>query len=129
MREFGLVEPVPDQGQLGVCWAIAANSAAAGTLLDQFPQTSLSPIHTSWFARRGPEEGEYWYTDDPYLAGGNDSLAVATMAAWKGPVANAKAPLNLDNQQDPEENLRYEADYHLQDAYYMPCLLYTSRCV
>ena len=120
LREFGLVEPVPDQGQLGVCWAIAANSAAAGTLLDQFPQTSLSPIHTSWFARRGPEEGEYWYTDDPYLAGGNDSLAVATMAAWKGPVANAKAPLNSDNQQDPEENLRYEADYHLQDAYYMP---------
>ena len=120
LREYGLVEPVLNQGQLGVCWAIAANSAAAGTLLDQFPQTSLSPIHTSWFALRGPEEEEYRYTDDPYLAGGNDGTAVGSMAAWKGPVANAKAPLNPDNQENPKEELRYEADYHLQDAYYMP---------
>lgn len=120
LREFGLVEPVPNQGQLGVCWAIAANSAAAGTLLEQFPQTSLSPIHTSWFTLRGPEEEEYRYTDDPYLAGGNDGIAVGTMAAWKGPVADAKAPLSPDDQKDPPESLRYEADYHLQDAYYMP---------
>ena len=46
--------------------------------------------------------------------------AVAAMAAWKGPVFEERAPLNPQNQQNPEESLRYAADYHLQDAYYMP---------
>ena len=29
LRDYGKVEPVLDQNPLGICWAIAANSAAA----------------------------------------------------------------------------------------------------
>lgn len=120
LRDYGLVEPVPNQGDLGICWAITANSAAAGTLMEQFPQTALSSIHTAWFTYNGPEEEEAnWGDEDAFNNGGNDGKAVGTMAAWKGPVSNDRAPLNPDNQAIPDKNLRYEADYHLQDAYYM----------
>ena len=124
LRDYGLVEPVVDQGSLGICWAVASNSAAASSLLGQFPQTSFSPIHTSWFTYRGNEEEEYLYVEDPYQVGGNSLQVVATMAAWKGPIYNTKAPLNPDNQANPDENLRHEADYHLQDAYYMSSSMY-----
>lgn len=120
LRDYGLVEPVSNQGQLGICWAIAINSAAASSIMDQFPQMSFSPIHTAWFTYRGDEEEEHFPTDDPYMVGGNDIRAVATMAAWKGPVFSDKAPMTPDDHKDPDESLRYEADYHLQDAYYMP---------
>lgn len=119
LRDFGRVNAVPDQGSLGICWAVAANSAAASSIMEQFPQTVLSPIHTAWFSYRGDEEEEYRTTDDPYLSGGNDGMSVAAMAAWKGPVMDAKIPLDAYNQQDPSEELRFESDYHLQDAFYM----------
>lgn len=35
LREYGLVDSVVNQGDLGVCWAIAANSSAAGSIRDQ----------------------------------------------------------------------------------------------
>lgn len=50
LRDYGLIEPVSNQGPLGICWAIAANSCASSHLMNQFPQLSLSPIHTSWFS-------------------------------------------------------------------------------
>lgn len=124
LRDYGLVGPVPNQGNLGVCWAIAANDAAASSIMGQFPQMSFSPIHTAYFTYRGDEEKEYLSVDDPYLAGGNDARAVSSMAAWKGPVFSGKAPMTPNSQQNPDEALRYEADYHLQDAYYMPVGLF-----
>lgn len=127
LRERGLVEPVSDQGQLGVCWAIAANSAAAGSLMGQFPQASFSPIHTAWFASKGPQEEEAYPVGDPYNTGGTDGMAVAAMAAWKGPVSSDKAPMVPDDQKDPDERLRYAADYHLQDAYYMATGIYSDN--
>ena len=126
LRDYGLVDPVLNQGDLGVCWAIAANSAAAGSIRDQFPQLSLSAMHTAWFCYHGNEEEEYAPLSDPYLSGGNDARAVGTLAAWKGPVTSDKAPL-LDNERPHlDESLRYAADFHLQDAYYMPTGGYSS---
>lgn len=127
LREYGLVEPVTDQGDTGLCWVIAANSAASGTLMEQFPQISFSPVHTAWFARRGNEEEEFIPVIDPYMSGGTDGIAVAAMSAWKGPVFSNKAPINANDTKELDEKLRWDADYHLQDAYYMPYGVYYDK--
>lgn len=128
LREQGLVDPVSDQRDLGVCWTIAANSAAAGSIRDQFPQLALSPIHTAWFCYHGNEEEEFAPVSGlhPYVGGGNDGRAVGTMAAWKGPVTYDKAPMLPNQQPALSEDLRYTADFHLQDAYYMPHGIYNN---
>ena len=131
LRDYGLVEPVPNQGQLGICWAVAANSAAGSTLMKQFPQTSLSPVHTAWFNYNGSAEEEAYFGMsgtgvNAFYIGGNDSMVVGTMAAWKGPVSSEAVPLTPDDQEIPDESLRYAADYHLQDAYYMIGGVYTE---
>lgn len=128
LREQGLVDPVSDQGDLGVCWTIAANSAAAGSIREQFPQLALSPMHTAWFCYHGNEEEEFAPIAGsyPYVSGGNDGRAVGTLAAWKGPVTYDKAPMLPNQQPALSENLRYAADFHLQDAYYMPSGIYNS---
>lgn len=124
LRDYGRVDPVSDQGDLGVCWAIAAASAASGSISDQFPQLSLSSMHTAWFCYHGNEENEFAPLAQPYLAGGNDARAVGTLAAWKGPVTSDKAPLQVDHPTPLDESLRYQADFHLQDAYYMATGIY-----
>ena len=120
LRQYGKVDRVYDQGSLGICWSIAANSAAAGSLKAHQPQLALSSPHTAWFCYNGNEEREFAPHTDAYLSGGNDGRAVATMAAWKGPILADKAPLNARAPKPLDESLRYTADYHLQDAYYMP---------
>ncbi|MDO4280420.1 MAG: lectin like domain-containing protein [Peptococcaceae bacterium] len=124
LRDLGKVTPVSNQGALGICWSIAANDAAAGVLLPQNPSLRLSSSHTAWFCYTGDAEEEYFGKVDPYMAGGNDGRAVGTMAAWKGPITDDQAPLNLKSPASLAESLRYKADYHLQDAYYMPSGVY-----
>lgn len=122
LREYGMMEPVTDQGDTGICWAISANSAAASSLMSQFPQMSFSPFHTAWFSYVGDEENEAMGIFDyagAFYSGGNDGMSVGTMAAWKGPVLNDRVQMDAYNPQDLDESLRREADYHLQDAYYM----------
>lgn len=120
LRTTGKVDRVYDQGSSGICWSIAANSAAAGSIKNQVPQLALSSPHTAWFCYNGHEENEFAPNTSAYLSGGNDGRAVATMAAWKGPVNADKAPLVARNLAPLSENMRFMADYHLQDAYYMP---------
>lgn len=124
LRTYGKVDRVYDQGNLGICWSIAANSAAAGSIKKHVPQLALSSPHTAWFCYNGNEENEFAPNTNAYLSGGNDGRAVATMAAWKGPITADKAPLAARNPQPLAESLRYQADYHLQDAYYMPNGIY-----
>lgn len=120
LRQSGKVDPVYDQGSSGICWAIAANSAACGSIKTQVPQLALSAVHTAWFCYTGNEEKEFAPNTSAYLSGGNDGRAVATMAAWKGPITADKAPLVIKSLAPLSEDMRYMADYHLQDAYYMP---------
>lgn len=120
LRDYGQVTPVINQGILNLCWAVSASDAAAGPLLDQFPQTAISGTHTAWFSKLGAEEHEYFGQDIPYDYGGTDGIVVGTWAAWKGPVTIDLAPnQTLSYSETFEESDRLLADYHLQDAYYM----------
>ena len=120
LREHGLIEPVYDQGGYQNCWAVAANVAAGSPLMGQFPQLSLSPFHTTWFTYRGPEEEEAEYCEDPYEYGGFSASAVATFAAWKGPVTMNSVWTDPYVQGEIPEKTRFNADYHMQDSVYMP---------
>lgn len=122
LRDYGRVTPVINQGTLNLCWAVAASDATAGTLLEQFPQMAFSATHTAWFSKLGAEEYEYFQQDSPYDYGGTDGTVVGSWAAWKGPVATDLAPNEVlsDDPEVYEESDRWQADYHLQDAYYLP---------
>ncbi len=56
--------------------------------------------------------------------GGNDYISTACMAAWKGPVLSEKLPYSYIKEYNKDfssfENLRYDSDYHLQDALFLP---------
>ena len=121
LRQQGTVDLVEDQWT-GYCWALASNSAAASRLLPQFPHLKLSPIHTAYAAYAVPgteliAPGANFSDPEKILNnGGFSSMAVATMARWDGPVKAAEIsdPLKRD------EILKLPADFHLQDAYYLP---------
>lgn len=129
LRAQGLVPPVGNQNPYGTCWTFSALGSAESGLIEQFPHISLSNIHLAWFSNYGKEEQEFfWYKYgdgeiDHLNSGGNDQMAVGTMAAWKGPVSSSLVPYD---QTTVDESLRYSADYHLQDAYYLPSGIFWS---
>lgn len=126
LRDEGIITPVGNQEPYGMCWTFGALGSAESGLIKNgaSPYTSLSNLHLSWFNSMGPEEEEFnWYrygggTPDPFDGGGNDQLAVGTLAAWKGPVSAAQVPYTATTV---DESQRYNADYHLQDAVYLSC--------
>ncbi|MCD8327914.1 MAG: lectin like domain-containing protein [Ruminococcus sp.] len=127
LRDSGVIGDVRDQGDLSICWAVAAVSAAASTLT---ANVLLSPLHTVYFTYTGDEEYECYGVSNVYTYGGNSARAVGTLAAWKGAVLDETAPLSDGtNTSALSESLRYTADYHLQDAYYMPHGIYSYSSV
>lgn len=121
LRDYGKVPPVENQGSYGTCWAVAALSSAESSLIQQFPHLSLSIAHLAYFTYFGAEEEEYnWYFNlndavDTFNSGGSSVKATGTLGAWKGPVFTSQVPYE---PKELDEGLRYQADYHLQDAYF-----------
>lgn len=91
----------------------------------------FSPVHLNWFSFVGDADAEmyqYKYDSLPnesiFNFGGNNSISVGTLSAWKGPVSSEALPYNsiTENGEDLSafENMRYDADYHLQNAFFVP---------
>ncbi len=131
LRDYGRVTRVRNQGMYGTCWAFAALSSATSSILEQFPTATFSPVHLNWFSFVGDADAEmyqYKYDSLPnesiFNFGGNNSISVGTLSAWKGPVSSEALPYNsiTENGEDLSafENMRYDADYHLQDAFFVP---------
>ncbi|MEG1996617.1 MAG: lectin like domain-containing protein, partial [Oscillospiraceae bacterium] len=78
---------------------------------------SFSNIHLAWFNKIGREEEEFMGgKTDPFNTGGFDSEAVATLAAWKGPVYSKTVPYDTTVV---DESLRFKSEYHLQDSFFL----------
>ncbi|WP_040197457.1 lectin like domain-containing protein [Candidatus Soleaferrea massiliensis] len=125
LRDYGLVSPVRNQGSWGTCWTFSALGSAESGLLGRFPHTSLSNLHLNWFSYIGDEEEEYSLymrngreNTPVWLLGGNDPGAVSTLAAWKGAISSGKLPYD-ESIDTVDETLRYDSDYHLQNAFFL----------
>lgn len=125
LRTEGLVTPVVNQASLGVCWAISASEAITSSIIEQFPQESISSLPIAYFTYTAEEIIEFlWGEYDPYMSGGNDSYSIATLASWKGAILNSTYFSDYVTGAEVPKEYCYAADYHLQDAYYLQSAFY-----
>ncbi|MCF0228791.1 MAG: hypothetical protein HUJ76_03745, partial [Parasporobacterium sp.] len=99
MKE-GRINRTRDQGELGACWAFAANAALESRLMPD-EVWDFSEDHMIW---------NCGFENDLY-SGGDSFMAVAYLSAWKGPVIEEDDPYN-----DGATNTDAKAVKHLQEA-------------
>ena len=101
--DTGKINRTRDQGELGVCWAFAANAALESRLLPE-EQWDFSEDHMIY------HNGFY----DQETEGGDFFMAVAYLSAWKGPVPEEQDPYN-DGMTNPDATVVK----HLQETLFL----------
>ncbi len=139
LRSLNRVTPVRDQEMAGTCWAFAALASIESNILTQGGDaTSLSPQHLAWFVFKAPTAfttEQRYFDDDPaqpyapnqnvFQQGGWDWQAIAALARWVGPVAEAERPYGPFPDSPAEispDRLPTGSETvlrHLQNAYYL----------
>ena len=101
--DAGRINRTRDQGEMGACWAFAANAAMESRLLpeEQWDFSEDHMIHNNGFYGDGTDGGDFY-------------MAVAYLAGWKGPVTEDQDPYN-DGATNPDAPVVK----HLQEAYFL----------
>lgn len=81
MRDYAEIPAVPDQGNLGTCWAFASLTALTTAMPEEMRQ-QLSADHMSL-------QNSFGLSQD---MGGDSSIAMAYLLAWQGPVPEKEDP-------------------------------------
>jgi uncharacterized repeat protein (TIGR02543 family) len=107
LRRLGQAPPVQSQGASGVCWAVAATSAASVST----GGVALSVVHlvNSVF------NATTMAADDPYNNGGNPLFTVTAWSKWYGARDEADYPYSMVGSLLTLDQVR-TSDWHLADA-------------
>lgn len=124
----GKVTNIRNQGSSDNCWSYGAlASMESGLIMAGKAKNTLnlSENHLTWFSYKGANtsaknlyagKDTFLSSKSPYKAGGNRTMATATLARWFGAAdqerANSAAALS--------SGLRTTADIHLKNADYLP---------
>ncbi|MBQ9030423.1 MAG: peptidase C1 [Parasporobacterium sp.] len=101
--DVGRINKTRDQGELGACWAFAANAALESRLLpaEQWDFSEDHMILNNGFYNNESEGGDFY-------------MAVAYLSAWKGPVTEEEDPYN-DGKTNPDA----EVVKHIQEVQFL----------
>lgn len=122
MRDEGTISSVKNQGGYGTCWTHSSASSAESDVIKSNPSVNLSELHTAYYSYSGDEQIKIDTENlDEHLDWGGSTAVVANLwSQWIGPVYESRLPYdNIEFFDNPEavESLKYESDYHLENAY------------